>query len=101
MGKLEAEKNIRKRLDEICEELLLDRETFIVIPGSETEPDIVQIVVVLRKEAILSDDELIQMDIDTKFKDLASNLLSDTDKSKLGKINSDLKDWLNPFNEKE
>jgi hypothetical protein len=86
--------NIKKRLQEVCDALGLDVERFMVLPDEGTE--IIQAVLVVRPDAVMSEAEKEQKRFDEEFARMEKSLVEDSvfDEKKPS-MREDLEKWLN------
>lgn len=87
-------RKLRERLEDIAKSLNLEIETFAYLPGSGDYPDTFQVAAVIRAEAVMSEEELEQVETDKKFQSIERNLqLEHLFEERLPDIEKDIQDW--------
>jgi hypothetical protein len=87
-------KVLQTRLKEIAKSLNLDVESFVYRPSDENHPDIFQVQLVIRAEAVMSDAEKEQRKVDDEFKLLEAEWAAEHNaNNRMPAIEQDLEDW--------
>jgi hypothetical protein len=86
--------NLQKRLQEVAKSLDLEVETFLYRPATGDMPDIFQVQLIIRAEAVMSEAEKDQKRIDAQFEEMEKALMQDDiAENKLPQIERDIQDW--------
>ena len=95
-GPLGKVRRLRERVESLFKDMHLELAHFVVIPGTDSEPDHVEIGACVPKEALMTLAELEQKDIDETFLSLISGIGEESPKTstKLELLKSEIDAWL-------
>jgi len=89
-------KRLRERVESLFKDMHLELVHFVVIPGTNSDPDLIEIGACVPKEALMTLAELEQKDIDETFRSLMSGINEESPKisTKLELLKSEIDAWL-------
>lgn len=79
-------RKLRKRLEDACTELDTKLDQFVLIPGDESRPDLIQVVIFVEADALLTIQEKEQKKFDEQFSAIEKDFLEDPADVKARKI---------------
>lgn len=79
-------RKLRKRLEETCKELDTKLEQFVLLPGDENRPDLIQVVIFVDADALLTIQEREQKKFDEQFSEIEKDFIEDPADVKARKI---------------